>query len=42
MFGSDFPLRLYPRTEEGSGLAALVAEARRVMPADALGAVRII
>lgn len=31
LFGSDFPLRLYPRIEEGSGLAALVAEARRAL-----------
>jgi len=31
LFGSDFPLRLYPRAEEGSGWATFVGEARRAL-----------
>ena len=28
LFGSDYPLKLYPRTPDPQGLSALVAEAR--------------
>ena len=35
LFGSDHPLRLYPRRTPGSGLAELVEEARQHLPAQA-------
>jgi len=35
LFGSDHPLRLYPRGHAGAGLAELVAEAQASLPAPA-------
>lgn len=38
LFGSDFPLKLYPRSDDMPGLARLLAEARdAAMPATVLG-----
>lgn len=34
LFGSDNPLRLYPRTEAGTGLASFVEEARAALSAE--------
>ncbi len=39
LFGSDHPLRLYPRLAAGAGLAEFAAEARRSLPAGAQGPV---
>lgn len=39
LFGSDFPLRLFPRAEDGAGLATLVQQARASLPAPAIAAV---
>ena len=36
LFGSDYPLRLYPKTEAGSGLGGLLAEARQAGMAGAV------
>ncbi|WP_415907610.1 amidohydrolase family protein [Oleiharenicola sp. Vm1] len=39
LFGSDFPLRLFPRAEDGAGLTTLVQQARANLPALAIAAV---
>lgn len=39
LFGSDYPLRLYPRTNEGTGLADFAREARTALSASDLALV---
>lgn len=39
LFGSDYPLRLFPRDDEASGLSRFVTEARAKLPSEAQAAV---